>query len=316
MGESFVILVVDATHADDRPWSALLGPEGYRVMTARDAPHALELAALHRIDLFAVAPSRPDEARELLTTVRNAEPHRHVPLIVLLDQPERERRLRLLRLGADEVFEAPFDDEAILARVARLIAVKRQHDSVLAERDQLAQLSITDGLTQVQNHRFFQERLREEFRRAQRYDDPLALILIDLDHFKTVNDRYGHPVGDQVLREVAQCLKHAVRETDLLARYGGEEFAVLLPKTHLAGSLTVAERIWADLGKLEVGPERQLRITASLGVSSFPGRSVLNPEQLVRTADDALYRAKREGRNKICLFQHGGFPVPAAAKAG
>jgi diguanylate cyclase (GGDEF)-like protein len=115
---------------------------------------------------------------------------------------------------------------------------------------------------------------------------------------------------------VAQCLKLSVRETDLLARYGGEEFAVLLPKTHLAGSLTVAERIWTDLGRLRCGPEAALSVTASLGVSSFPSRSVLNAEQLIQTADDALYRAKREGRNKVCLFQQATFLPASPGRAG
>ena len=161
---------------------------------------------------------------------------------------------------------------------------------------------MTDGLTQIANHRAFQDRLREEFRRAQRYDDPLALILIDLDHFKKVNDNFGHQAGDEVLVAMASCLKLAVRETDFVARYGGEEFAVVLPKTHLAGALTVAERVAADMQKIKAGPSG-LKITASFGVSGFPGRSVNTGEQLVRTADEALYRAKREGRNKISLFQ-------------
>ena len=146
------------------------------------------------------------------------------------------------------------------------------------------------------------QRLRDEFRRAQRYDDPLALILVDLDHFKNVNDNFGHPVGDEVLKATANAVQAAVRETDFVARYVGEEFAVLLPKTHLAGALTVAERIVAEMGKIRAGPAG-LRVTASFGVSGFPGRSVNTSEQLVRTADEALYRAKREGRNKISLFQ-------------
>ena len=122
-----------------------------------------------------------------------------------------------------------------------------------AEAERLHALAVTDGLTQVANHRHFQDRLREEFRRAQRYDDPLALILADLDHFKNVNDNFGHPVGDEVLVAMAACLKYAVRETDFVARYGGEEFAVLLPKTHLAGALTVAERISTEMKQITSG---------------------------------------------------------------
>jgi diguanylate cyclase (GGDEF)-like protein len=170
---------------------------------------------------------------------------------------------------------------------------------------------MTDGLTQVANHRAFQERLKEEFRRAQRYDDPLTLILVDVDHFKRVNDQHGHQVGDEVLKRLADALRLAVRETDFVARYGGEEFAALLPKTHLAGALTVAERISLDLKQMRTG-QAGVRVTASFGVSSFPGRSVNTAEQLLRTADEALYRSKREGRDKISLYQ-ASFLAPATS---
>jgi diguanylate cyclase (GGDEF)-like protein len=178
----------------------------------------------------------------------------------------------------------------------------RRFSDLETEVTRLHELSVTDGLTQVANHRFFQERLSEEFRRAQRYDDPLALILADLDHFKLVNDQYGHPAGDQVLRTLADLFKASVRETDFVARYGGEEFAVLLPKTHLGGALSVAERVAAELRRRSIGPA-EVRVTASFGVSSFPGRGVSSPEQLLKTADEALYRSKSDGRNRISLYQ-------------
>jgi diguanylate cyclase (GGDEF)-like protein len=179
--------------------------------------------------------------------------------------------------------------------------------STLASQvSELQKLSVLDGLTLLHNHRYFQERLREEFRVAQRYDDALALILVDLDRFKDINERHGQPAGDDVLRKVARVLQQSVRETDLVARYGGEEFAVLLPRTPLTGAITVAERIWRELALLRVGPDGHLQVTASLGISGFPLRTVLSAEQLVLTADEALYRAKREGRNRICLHS----PVP------
>jgi diguanylate cyclase (GGDEF)-like protein len=116
-----------------------------------------------------------------------------------------------------------------------------------------------------------------------------------------VNDRHGHLAGDQVLKDVAHAIKKSVRETDFVARYGGEEFAVVLPKTQLAGALTVAERVWNDVGRLKLGSGFQ--ITASLGLAGYPSRTVASAEQLVRCADEALYRAKREGRNKIAIYQ-------------
>jgi diguanylate cyclase (GGDEF)-like protein len=229
-------------------------------------------------------------------------------VIALVPQEERTAVLAALRLGA-EVVRIPLDAEELMARMARRLQERQRLQTLSARVTSLERLSITDGLTQVHNHRYFQDRLREEFRRAQRYDDPLSLILVDLDHFKSFNDEHGHQVGDVVLCDVAAALQRCVRETDLVARYGGEEFAVLLPRTPLAGALTVAERVWRELGSLRTGPQRKLRVTASVGVSSFPHHAVNSPDQLVLSADQALYRAKNEGRNRICL--HAAPPSPA-----
>ena len=149
-----------------------------------------------------------------------------------------------LRIGADDFLAKPFAEAEILARCAAMLRIKLLQDQLRSAQSQLEELSVTDGLTGLyKNRRFFDERLREEFRRAQRYSDPVSLIMMDLDHFKDVNDRYGHPFGDGVLRETAELLTTNVREPDICSRYGGEEFAVILPKTHLQGALAVAERI-------------------------------------------------------------------------
>lgn len=228
---------------------------------------------------------------------------RPMPILVLTDEASPAHVIEALTLGADDVVVGSISFDELYARLERRFSTTSRLAVLLGQRDELLALSTTDGLTQVANHRAFQERLREEFRRAQRYDDPMALILMDIDHFKAVNDTHGHQVGDEVLRAVAKALKGAVRETDFIARYGGEEFAVVLPKTHLAGALTVAERMSQSLKSTRTGVDGAIRVTGSFGVSGFPGRGVTTAEQLLKTADDALYRSKREGRNKISLFQ-------------
>lgn len=294
----------------------LVRAEGAEAIPVRDGAEGARIACGQPpVDLvIAAARLSGMDGLQVLRMLRALEPQRSVPVLVLAE--DRAQAVEALKLGADDVVTRPWDGEELQGRIARALRDKRRLDAMASESAQLQKLSVTDGLTGLHNHRFFQDRLKEEFRRAQRYDDPLALVLLDLDHFKAVNDGHGHPMGDQVLREVAACLKRSVRETDLLARYGGEEFAVLLPKTHLAGSLTVSERIWKDLGALRAGPEGQLRVTASLGVSGYPSRSVISSDRLVRTADEALYRAKREGRNKICLYQQVSFFADPAVKAG
>ncbi|MCJ7646329.1 diguanylate cyclase [bacterium] len=160
-------------------------------------------------------------------------------------------------------------------------------------------LSITDGLTGLYNHRHFQEQLEVEVKRGQRYDLNLSLIMIDLDHFKEFNDSYGHLEGDTLLRKIAQILKSSLRETDFVARYGGEEFAVILPETNKEGASIAAERVRRALSEQTFG-EVGAKMTVSLGVASYPDDACLRAD-LIRKADEALYRAKREGRNRTCL---------------
>lgn len=275
---------------------------GYRTAHASSVMEAVQLTMDTTFDAALVEQGLPVESGlALLQHLRSDD--QHVPVLMLLSQRDPDAVVDALKRGADDVLTEPLSRVELLARLDRCLAWGRRHAELVAERNALRALSTTDGLTEVANHRAFQERLREEFRRAQRYDDPIALILMDVDHFKTVNDTHGHLVGDEVLKQVARALRSAVRETDFIARYGGEEFGVLLPKTHLAGALTVAERMSQSLRSVRAGPEGAVRVTASFGVSGFPGRGITTAETLLKSADDALYRSKREGRNKISLFQ-------------
>lgn len=298
------VLVVDDSQSTATALMDLLTANGFGVVHAKEGAEAVKLATTTPVDLVLLDVGLPGmDGLQVLRLIRAGRQRRHQPILVMSVRDDRTQRLTALKLGADDFITKPWDDEEVIVRVQRQLFHRARVDELIAESSEMQKQAVTDGLTQVSNHRYFQERLTEEFRRAQRYDDPLALILLDLDNFKLVNDRYGHQVGDEVLKASAQVLKKCVRETDLCARYGGEEFALVLPKTHLAGALTVAERIWKDIAALRIPTSPILRVTASLGVSGYPNRSVLSADQLVRTADEALYRAKREGRNKICLYQ-------------
>ena len=164
----------------------------------------------------------------------------------------------------------------------------------------LERLALVDDLTGAFNRRFFFRRLEEEFHRARRYKFPLACIFLDIDRFKLVNDRYGHLVGDRILREVTEVIRASIRRTDILARYGGEEFAILLPMTSGEGAVVEGERIRQVVRShafgADVGP---VQITISLGVSAFPGARISSVEDLIARADDALYQAKGEGRDRL-----------------
>ena len=301
MGDRWTALVVHHPSRDPSAVRAALEALGARVVVATGVTGALQELVDLTCDLAVVDVTLPKErGTAVLEALR--EGGSRTPVVMVSDE-DAAARAALFEAGADDVVAPDVAPVELAARLGRRLEAFRHAQHLEAEMTRLHELSVTDGLTGLANHRHFQERLREEFRRAQRYDDPLALILLDVDHFKALNDQHGHQFGDEVLRAFSDCLRTAVRETDFLARYGGEEFAVLLPKTHLGGALTVAERISHDVRRLRLGPEQRVVVTASFGVSSYPGRAVTAPEHLVRTADEALYRAKGEGRDKISLHQ-------------
>lgn len=163
-------------------------------------------------------------------------------------------------------------------------------------------MATTDGLTGVYNHRFFQEKLGEEIERASRYNEKLVFMILDIDFFKKVNDTYGHPVGDLVLKSISQCLKSEARKVDIVARYGGEEFAVIMVQTGKEGGLKFAERLRETIQRKEIFfTGGKLNVTASIGLSCFPEDARDKPT-LIEKADKALYRAKKTGRNRVVVY--------------
>ena len=171
-----------------------------------------------------------------------------------------------------------------------------------ASRQQIRQLAITDDLTESYNRRHFMEVGEVEFLRARRYEAPMAVILIDADHFKRVNDTHGHQCGDMLLREIALACQGTLRGTDVIARFGGEELIVLLPQTDLAGALTMAERIRQRVARLAIQwREQRVEVTVSLGVAALR-TDTPTLDALIHEADVALYDAKRSGRNRVCSW--------------
>ena len=307
------ILVVEDSRTQADALAGVLSREGHRVTVAQDGREAIRRVRTDAPDLVLLDLVLPDmDGLEVLRIVKARPDDQFTPVILLSAKSDLDSRVTGLRIGADDFLAKPFAEAEVVARVGAMLRIKSLQDQLRAAKSQLEKLSVTDGLTGLFNHRHFQERLHEEFRRAQRYSDPVSLMMLDLDHFKSVNDEFGHPFGDVVLKGTADLLRHSVRDPDICARYGGEEFAVILPKTHLAGALSVAERIWRELGlqryPLEAvdpatGKPRHLTVTASLGIAFFPSKDIATAELLVKHADEALYRAKREGRNTICLYQ-------------
>ena len=210
-----------------------------------------------------------------------------------------------LRQGAKRLARGELTHRVTLARNDELGELAAAFD-VMAERleesqKKLRELAIHDSLTGLINHLEFLRRLEEEVERARRYRRPLALLMLDIDHFKNVNDTYGHLAGDEVLRTLAARLKAELRPADQAARYGGEEFAVILPETAVAGALELAERLRAAASASAIAPGQAVNLTVSIGVAAFP-EDAETDKALLAAADGALYAAKQAGRNRVCRY--------------
>jgi len=257
---------------------ALLKGDGLEVLVTSDGMEAVHLASTARCASVLIDLDVPGlDGLQTLRLIRSLPPERYLPVFVSSAREDRAQRIAALDLGADDWLLRPWDDQEILARVRRSLRVRAWCD---------ARTEDTDRLTQVHTSRFFQARLVEEFRRAQRYDDPLALVLVELDAEK---------VSDGLLRDAAAAISRCLRDTDVISRRANQEFGLILPKTHVAGALTVGERVWKGVAAL--------KITASVGISGHPNRMVIDAAQLAKTAEETLARARREGRNRMCVYQ-------------
>jgi diguanylate cyclase (GGDEF)-like protein len=298
------IAVVDDDRLLRERVASLLGSRGYVPTMFESAARLLEAHNQAGFDLVLLDVVMEGISGVDACRILKAREESFVPVVLVTSRSDPYARVEGLRLGADDYVCKPFDEEELLARVASMLRIKRSYDAVAASRNRMAELAVLDDLTGLYNVRYLQQRFSEEWKRAERHREPLAIAMVDVDHFKSVNDSYGHDVGDAVLREVSARLKASVRDTDVVSRYGGEEFVVLLPSTQLAGALVVADRVLKAFSERRFEtPRARLEISASIGLGLYPSRGIGSKDQLLRAADSALYRAKETGRARICV-QH------------
>jgi diguanylate cyclase (GGDEF)-like protein len=218
-----------------------------------------------------------------------------VPIIFVTGAAETATKVKAFDLGAADYVTKPFEPAELRARVRAALRTKRLQDL-------LALTANTDALTGLKNRAHFERRIEEEMTASRRYGRRVALILFDLDHFKSINDTFGHPAGDRVLQRVGEVVAASVREADAPCRYGGEEFAVILPETGLVEAFVVVQRMQARIRELTF-PQPEIHVTASFGVTSSErpaGTAGATTEQLIEAADRALYAAKNGGRDRMC----------------
>jgi two-component system cell cycle response regulator len=303
------ILVIDDSDAHRGEIRAALQEAGLfaRVLEARDGFEGLRLLMAEAVDVVLCDLEMPKLAGDKLLRMKDSSPGGgNIPFIYLTASTDLDRKARLLLHGASDAISKPFHPPDLVARLQLHLKVKRLQDELLLKNATLERLSTIDVLTGLRTRRYVNEVLAIEFLRARRYRTPLSVVLADLDHFKAVNDRHGHPAGDRVLRGVSQVLLDMVRATDVAARYGGEELLIVQPQNTLDGASIMAERVRAGIeqARHELDSGETVGVTVSIGVAQYRAE-MTTPEDLVAVADRALYAAKEKGRNCIAVAGDG-----------
>ena len=298
------ILVVDDDLDHATMLSRCLEVGGYTCLLAGDGPAALETACRERPDLVVLDVNMPGMSGYEVCGRLKADPATaDTPIIFLTGRAATFEKVEGLARGATDYVTKPFDPSELLARVQTALRMKSAFEALKMEQSKLAVAATTDGLTGLANRAYFSRRLSEEFAAAVRTGARLACLMLDIDHFKEVNDRHGHLAGDAVLRAAGELLRDNVRGDDVAARFGGEEFVVLMVGSSLDGAGILAERIRVLVERHEVrfaDAMAPIRTTLSVGVA-IRQPSQRSPHELVEEADRALYRAKAAGRNRVAL---------------
>lgn len=272
-----------------------------RILHAGDGIEAFKLLLGTPIDLILCDLEMPRiDGVKLLGMIAGNEQLRDIPVIMLTGHGDRSLKVKLLGNGASDYVTKPFDAGELIARVKVHLKIKSLQDELKKSNDRLLELSNTDPLTHIFNRRYMMAMLEKEMQRATRTGSQLSLVMVDIDHFKRINDTYGHQNGDLVLVAVADSLRSSLRTYDFAARYGGEEFVLILPETPHENALLVAERLRESVQSLRYsGALSGLETTVSMGVATFPYEAITSIPALIKEADKALYSAKAAGRNRV-----------------
>jgi len=278
---------------------------GYEIVEAEDGLSAWEVFQKEPFQLVITDWMMPGlDGPALVQKIRTSGQKSYTYIIMLTAMDNKDNIVLGLESGADEYLTKPFNSRELIARVASGMRILRLEEELMQARIQMEALAMHDGLTGLLNRRAIEEYAEAEFNMAGRKKQAMSVILLDIDHFKNVNDRFGHKFGDVVLRLVAQTLKEDLRNYDRVGRWGGEEFLLILPGTELRDAVTVAERLRSKTAAVQTSLENgeTFSIHISLGTACTTGQ-FQSLAKLIDAADQALYQAKQSGRNRVCTFE-------------
>ncbi|HXH94007.1 MAG TPA: diguanylate cyclase, partial [Thermoanaerobaculia bacterium] len=316
--QPFQVAVVDDDPAIRRLVRLLLKRGGYQSVEFSTGEEARAQLPALQWDLAILDRRLPDMDGVVLCQQLKADPAlRNRYIIMLTGEDDQEDKIQGLDLGADDYITKPFQYPELMARIRAGKRIVDLQKELVESNRRLEQLSITDGLTKLHNHRHFQDELLRAFEESARYERPLSLAIVDLDFFKKVNDTYGHATGDEVLKTISKIFQQSIRTTDLAARYGGEEFALMLPETSLSDAMNFAEKIRELVEDMRIETQAGvISATVSVGVATVPHPKIHSPKELIVAADKALYRAKKNGRNQVQAERRSDPDRARAVKSG
>ncbi|MTJ12671.1 diguanylate cyclase [Anabaena sp. UHCC 0187] len=305
--ENCLILVVDDVLLNLQVMAQALESAGYEITLASSGNQALERMQLVRPDLILLDLMMPDmNGFEVCDKIKSDLSLADIPIIFITASNEQEHILQAFDKGAVDYVVKPFNTYELLARVRTHLELRytqNQLKKMLEEQKELVKslekLANTDSLTGVWNRRYLLNIAEQETQRSRRYNRPLSVLMIDIDHFKNVNDTYGHAIGDEVLIIMTETVMKYLRNIDVLGRFGGEEFVALLPETDSQAAVITAERIRVNIEEIKIPIDDKLvSITVSIGVGSYQ-KGDTDIDVLIQRADKALYQAKNQGRNRV-----------------
>jgi two-component system cell cycle response regulator len=284
---------------------------GYEAVAAENSQRAVELLTQKNSATLAILNSEADgmRAAELCRLLRSGSREQYIYVILLIEKSQGDELLEAFEQGADDYLAKPYDGYELRAKLLVAKRILALQERLLGMRDELLVQATHDSLTGLWNRRAAMDALGRELARSQREKRPVGLLLADIDHFKKINDTYGHLAGDHVLQTVATRLKSAMRAYDTVGRYGGEEFLIVSPGCDETSILRRAEHLRRTIASEPiVTPEGSISVSMSFGASVAP--TEVPQDQLIKAADEALYRAKRGGRNRSELAE----TVPTIAR--
>ena len=306
------LMMIDDDIVQSRRIIEKLTAGGYKVSHFADHKQALEQArTTEALDLILISTQLADiDGLRLATQFKAVEQVRHVPIIMMVDEDEQHLMLKGLELGVNDYLLTPVDFNEMFARVETQIRRKKYQEALKSNYQESVSMAVTDGLTRLYNRHYLDTHLKNLVRQAGEQGRSLSLVIMDMDHFKSVNDTYGHGVGDEVLVGLSNIIVQTIRSADLAARYGGEEFVVLMPETDAVRCFEAAERLRRAVeGHAFVVTHEQspLHKTISIGCATMQADDT--PETFLRRADGALYESKNTGRNKVMPVPSGSFEL-------